>query len=189
MTKNYEPKHIALAVAIVIAIFSLILIVFIPQTVADIVHYSTGVWQVFVPKENLIVYGIGFFLLFLAPLFLFFMNMNKRGIYICIASILLSFIPFYMASQSYLIFSNDSITQSPILSTKVSNYSWNEVQSVTFYEAEEGERSKYEFIFQDGHLIALEDNAYFQSILSKLENKLTEVKLSIERVMLDHHQE
>ncbi|MFE8697372.1 hypothetical protein ACFYKT_13600 [Cytobacillus sp. FJAT-53684] len=187
MTKNYEPRHIALAISIVIAILSLFLIIFIPQTVADIVHYSSGVWHVFVPKENLIVYGIGFFLLFLASLILFIFNMKKRGIYLSIACVLLSLIPFYMGSQSYLIFSNDSISLSPILSSKVTDYTWNDVKSVTFYEGEEGERSEYVFIFHDGHSITLEDNAYFQKIVTNLEIKLAEVNLRVDRVMLDSH--
>lgn len=184
MSKNYEPRHIALAIAVAIALLSLILIVFIPQIVADLVHHSSGVWQVFVPKENMIVYGIGLFLLFLAAFILFLMNFKKRGILISIVCILLSAIPFYIGSQSYIIFSNDSIVHSPILSTSVKEYAWNDLESVIYYEAEKREQSEYVFTFLDGHSLTFEDKPYFLAIMHNLKLKLAEIHLHIERVTL-----
>jgi len=182
MDRSYEPRHICLAIGIVIAIFSLILLIFIPQTIADIVHYSSGVWQVFVPKENFLVYAIGFFLLFLAPMILFIMDIKKISILLSISFLLLSFIPFYISSQSYIIFADDSITISPILSSKVNRYSWNEVSGITYNKAKKGEMSDYEFLFQDGSTLTLEDNLYFGTVRNALDLKLKEINLIIKRV-------
>ncbi len=182
MDRRYEPRHICLAIGIIIAISSFILLIFIPQTVANSVHFSSGVWHIFVPKENFLGYGIGFFLLFLVPMILFIMDIKKISILVSIFILLLSFIPFYISSQSYIIFADDSITFSPILSSKVNHYSWTDVSEITYYKAKMGERSEYEFVFQDGNNLTLEENPYFSSIRNALNIKLKEIGLIIQRV-------
>lgn len=185
MVKNYETRHVFLGLAMSIAILSLLLLIFIPQTIADIAHYSPDMWHVFVPKENRIMYAIGFLFLFLAAMIPFFMNVKKISILISVACILLSFIPFFIGSQSYIIFADDGISYSPLLSTKVTQYSWNEVSVITYFEAEEGERSEYEFLFHDNHTISLEENLYFISINTRLLNKLEEISLNIVKVKMN----
>ncbi|MGI8386805.1 hypothetical protein [Robertmurraya sp. P23] len=74
--KNYETRHLFLAIAIFIPIFGPIFLLFLPQTVANIFHYRTGDWYVFSPGENTVIYGIAFLLLFISALILFFFDMR-----------------------------------------------------------------------------------------------------------------
>ncbi|WP_433958341.1 hypothetical protein [Cytobacillus horneckiae] len=175
MTKNYEPRQVFLVLCIATAIFSLILLLFIPQIIADIVHHTSGVWQVFVPKGNFVVYAVGFFLIFLSLFILFILDIKKKSILLSILCILLSIIPFYIGSQSYIIFANDSISYSPIFSAEKKKYTWDELSAVTYFKAKEGEKSEYVFTFKDDNTITLEDNSYFGNIINPLQIKLKEI--------------
>ncbi|MFB7641876.1 hypothetical protein, partial [Peribacillus butanolivorans] len=80
MKKYYEPRYFSLVIGILIAVVSPIFLLITPQAIADAFHYKTGIWQVYVPGVNFVVYGIGFSFLVFAALVLFFLDIKKVSI-------------------------------------------------------------------------------------------------------------
>ncbi|QED46128.1 hypothetical protein [Cytobacillus dafuensis] len=181
MEKYYRTKHIFLAIGICIAISSPFLLVFVPQTIADIIYYTEGIGQIFVPKENYVVYGVGFLFLFLAAMLLSLLDIKKVSIILSIACVCLSAIPFFIASQSYKSISEESLSYRALFSKREYSYSWDEIERVIHYKAEDGDFPEYEFLFKDGNHVMFKANRYFQEVIPLLYYKLEEINVRIER--------
>ncbi|MBS4178502.1 hypothetical protein [Lederbergia citrea] len=179
MERNYETRHIFMAIGICIALASPFLLIFLPNTIANIAHHTPGVWDVFVPRENYIVYGIGFLLLFIAAMLLFILDIRKVPIIISTVFVLLSVITFFIASQSYKSLSDDAISYSPLFSISDHIYSWEELDRVIYHQNKGF--PEYEFLFNDGNHMRLYRNAYFNEIQSLFYFKLKEINVNIER--------
>ncbi|MBP3041500.1 hypothetical protein J9303_18825 [Bacillaceae bacterium Marseille-Q3522] len=182
MNNNYQTRHIFLAFSICVAILSPICLLFVPQLVAEIVHYSSDMWHVFVPSENFIVYGAGFLLIFLAVLLPFLFNIKKISFILSIVCLLLSVIPFYVASQSYKSISEDSISFSSLFSNKAYSYDWNQIKAIIYYESDDSDYSEYEFLFHDGNSMTIQENQYFNDIRLRFDHKLNEQEIKLEKV-------
>ncbi|MBA4536815.1 hypothetical protein H1Z61_06555 [Bacillus aquiflavi] len=180
--KYYETRHIFLAIAVMIAIASPLLLGFVPQTIVDLIHYKKGIWHVYVPTEAYPVYAVGLLLLFLSPLLLFLMRNSKVAILLSICCILFSGITFFTASQAYTLLSEDSLSYAPLFSMKDHIYTWDEVEKIIYYEADEGEMSDYEFLFHDGNSIKIKDDLYLSGYGFKLRDQLEKMNLNVEKV-------
>ncbi|WP_066300126.1 hypothetical protein [Bacillus sp. FJAT-29937] len=182
MEKNYQPKHVFLAIGICIAVSSPFLLIFAPQTIADSVYYTKGIYQVvFVPGENYIVYGIGLFLLIIAAMIISIFDIRKFSIILSFVFVCLSIIPFWMASQSFKLISEDGLSYRTLFSKQDLSYSWSEVEKVIYYKGEKGDFPEYEFLFIDGNQLKFKANAYFQMVVPLVTDRLKKVNVSIEK--------
>ncbi|SES67353.1 hypothetical protein SAMN05216389_101353 [Oceanobacillus limi] len=173
--KLYETRHIYLAIGICIAIFSPILLIFVPQTVAQILYYSDDTWYVFTSGENFSVFGAGFF-------FLFFWDIRKKSIVLSVVCLLLGLFCFVVASLSYKSLSDDSISYRSLLTLEVSTYSWEELDSIIYEENGDDGNATYQLLFTDGNSMSLKNDGHFKAIRYKFYNKLDEINKILETV-------
>lgn len=169
-----------MAISICIVLSSPLFLMFVPKAVAKMVYHSTGTWDIFVPGANYIVYGVGFFLLLLAALLPFLMNVRKVSIILCIICIMLSAASFFIASQSYRALSEDRISYRMLFSAKDNNYSWDQLEAVVYNPETDGKSSEYKFLFNDGNSMTISENGYLVFLKSRLHNKLREIGIKIE---------
>lgn len=180
MDKNYETRHIFMTLGILTLIFAPIFLLFVPHTVSNIVHYTKGMWDVFVPGVNFLVYAIGFFLLFLSSMILFLLDIRKASISISVIFLCLSFAFFFFAAQSHISLGDHRISFSPIFSMKNYEYSWEEVEKIIRKDPENRGYYDYEFVFNDGNKMVLSYNGYVREILSRLSDKTKEMNIIVE---------
>lgn len=185
MNKSYQNKHVYLAIAVVIAVFSPILYFFLPQTLADIFHNREGVWFVSVPEVNFKIFAVGFGLLFISSFILFLLDVRKLSVSISIVFLLLAAGTFYIASQSYILLSDENITYNPFLKFERETYSWDEVERVIHHRTEMGDISNYEFVFEDGKSVIIEDSSYFRNRSFKFNKRLAESNLSVDFQLIE----
>lgn len=181
-SKNYETRHVYMAIGIVTALFSPIFLTFVPQTVAEIIHYQKGVWEVLIPNENFIAFGVGFFLIFLACMILFILDIQKYSIILSTTLTLLSFVCFFIASQSHVTLSDDTISYTPFYSIKDYSYTWDEVEKIIRIDYKSEDKIEYEFSFIDGNHMVIQNNDYLSSIWRQLRKKVGEMNIEIEAI-------
>jgi hypothetical protein len=169
-----------MTLGIMTLILSPILLSFVPQTVANIVHHTSGVWNVFVPGENFLVFAFGFLLIFLSTMVLFLMDIRKSSITISVVLLFLSIGVFYIAAQSHETIGENHISFSPIFSLNKYTYSWEDVEKIIRTDPEKRGYYDYEFLFKDGNSMTLNYNAYVREILSKLGEKTKEMGIIME---------
>ncbi|WP_106494731.1 hypothetical protein [Lentibacillus sp. Marseille-P4043] len=179
MQKNYESRHIFIAISIVIAVASPIFLLFVPITIANNIHYTTETWFVFLSPAVYLVYGTGFFLLFVAGLLLAIFNIKKLPILLSTICVVLSIFVFYTASQHYEAISEKGIYYRPLFSENKYAYSWDDLTKVIHRMKPDRSASKYEFIFQDGNSITIGENGYFQDIKQQIFHELEERNIKI----------
>jgi hypothetical protein len=180
--KNYETRHIFMAIGICILIFSPILLVFVPQNVSNAVHYTENLWYVFTPRMNFVIYAIGFLLLFISTMLLFLLDIKKMSIILSLILVSLAIVSFFVASESYESLSENYISYSPLFSLKDYTYSWNKVESVSLIEYKREGYSEYKFVFTDGNSMQLKDDKYFRVLQPRIDYKLQEMNLGIKVV-------
>jgi hypothetical protein len=181
-SKNYETRHVYMAIGIVTALFSPIFLTFVPQTVAEIIHYKKGVWEVLIPDENFIAFGVGFSLIFFVCMILFIFDIQKYSILVSVILSLLSIGCFFIASQSHVSLSDEAISYTPFYSIKDYSYPWTEVEKIRRIDYKREERIEYEFNFIDGNHLVIQNNDYFSSIWRQLRKKVGEMNIEIEAV-------
>lgn len=173
MGRNYETRHIFMAIAIVILLISPILLLIAPSLVANTLYHSADNWHVFVPGMGYVLYGVGFFLLVLSPAIIFLLDIRKKSIVYSFIIVLLSGLSFYFASSLYISFSNDSISYGTLFPNEQNTYLWDEVERAVYYgiPPEEG-FSKYEFFFNDGKDMKLTENGYVKTMRDGIFSKV-----------------
>lgn len=180
MDKNYETRHIFMALGICIFIYAPIFLSFMPQTVANILHHHDGTWYVFAPRENFIAFGVGFILLFVSSMILFLMDIKKVSVALSFIILFGCFGCFVTAAMSHKTLADDAISFSPILAFREYSYSWNDVDKVIFLFDEEKGFNEFEFLFTDGNKMTLFNDTYFRSIRYKFDQKITEMNIITE---------
>ncbi|MGN7300304.1 hypothetical protein [Ferdinandcohnia sp. SAFN-114] len=186
ITYGYENRIIYLVIGICFAIFSPLSLLFVPQTVAEIVHYKPEIWHIFVPKSALYLYGVGYLLLVLSMLILFLLYNRKVSITLGVLCIILSVAPFFVASQANTSFSNNSISHTPLFNLQSHTYKWDEIEKINYYKNEEaGVKNEYEIFFRDGYILKLPENGYFNAIKLYFYAKLDEINLEVTEIELN----
>lgn len=180
--RNHETRHIFMAIGICIFFFSPILLSFVPQSVANSLHHTEGVWYVFAPKENFMMYGVGFFILFISSILLFFIDIKKLSVLIGTLLVFASLCCFLIASQSYKSLGKEMLSFSPLFSIEDYSYQWNEVDKIIMTMSEKRGLLQYKFLFTDGNSMTFENDAYFRAIRKRIDFKIKELDLVTERV-------
>lgn len=183
MIKDYEMKHIFMAIAICILVVSPIFIFLLPTFVANTLYHTPDNWYVFVSGKSYGVYSIGFLFLTLSPLALFLLadRNRKYSILTSIAFLLLSGLSFYVASLNYTSLATDSISYREMFTTENHSYSWSEIDQVIFHRAQEDEGfSEYEFRFNDGNELTLVENGTVRGLRDSIVNRLNAEDITIE---------
>lgn len=168
-----------MAIGISIVLFSPILLLFVPQTVANSFHYTEKLWYVFTPGVNFAVYAIGFLLLFISSMLLFILDIKKFSMILSLILASSALVCFFVASQSYKSLSEDFISYSPLFSFNDYTYAWNEVDSVILIDYKREGYSEFKFVFTDGNSMKLRYNKYFRAVQTRFYDKLQEMNLNI----------
>lgn len=169
MFKNYEARHIFMAIAIVILVVSPVLLLLAPAFVANTLYHTAEDWHIFVPGVAYLFYGIGFLFLVLSPAIIFILNIGKKSLIFGLFFLLLSGISFYIASGPHTSLTNNSISYQLLFSTEKHSYSWDEVEKAIYYEIPSDEGfSKYEFFFSDGTSMELSENGYIAELREQI---------------------
>lgn len=180
MVKDYDTKHIFLAIAICIGISAPVFLVFVPQVIANILYQTRAIWHMYVPGNVYWVYGIGFLLLFLAVFLPYVLNVNKISIVIAILFVPLSMFLFYAGSQAFQSLSDDEITYREIFSSDTHTYQWEDLQDIQYITPEKGPPT-YEFVFQDGNTLTFRENGYLKSTQLRIIHKARAIGIDIEK--------
>ncbi|WP_172370353.1 hypothetical protein [Sporosarcina jiandibaonis] len=181
MFKDYETKHIFMAIAICIAVISPVIILVLPTFVANTLYHTPDNWYIFVAGKTYGVYSIGFLFLTLSPLALFLLAERKFPVLVSIAFLLLSGLTFYVASLNYTSLSTDSISYREMFTTEKHTYSWNEIDRVIFNRVHSDEGfSEYEFHFNDGNELILVENGIVSRLRNSIVNRLNAEDITIE---------
>ena len=98
MIKDYEAKHIFMAIALVILVISPVLLLLTPAFVANTLYNTAEDWHIFVPGVSYIFYGLGFLFLVLSPAIIFILNIGKKSLIFGLVFLLLSSLSFYIGS-------------------------------------------------------------------------------------------
>jgi hypothetical protein len=172
-----------MAIGLFILFFSPVLLLCVPEMVANSVHYTEKLWYVFTPGVNFAVYAIGFLFLFLAMMILFLLDIKRISIIISIIFVLSGMGSFYVASQSYKSLSDHSISFSPLFSFKDYTYSWKEIKSVYSIDYTSEGYSEFKFVFTDGNSMSLRYNKYLWAQRPRIDQKLDEMHVAIKFVV------
>ncbi|GEN84435.1 hypothetical protein SLU01_27470 [Sporosarcina luteola] len=179
MYKNYEARHIFMAIAIGILVISPFLLLPLPTFIATNMHGTEG-WVVFVPGKAYLLYALGFLFLFVSSLVLFILNLSKVAKISSVIAVLISVAFFMSAVQKYTVLADDSITFRESIWTDRHTYAWNEVDNVKFNLAAKG-FPVYEFQFKDGAEMTLPENGHIRIMRTVIERKLKEYDVEISK--------
>jgi len=179
MMKNYEMKHIFMAIAICIAVLSPVLILVLPTFVANTLYHTPESWHMVVAGKTYGVYAVGFLFLVLSPLALFLLAGRKFSVLISIAFLLFSGLTFYIASLNYTSLETNSISYREMFKTEKNTYAWSDIDQVFYHEVDENEGySKFEFHFMDGNELTLPERN--RGLRDSIINRLKAEDITIE---------
>ena len=165
MLKNYEARHIFMAIAIVILVISPVFMLLFPAFMANTLYHTAEDWHIFVPGVGYLFYGIGFLFLVLSPAIIFILNIGRKSLIFGLVFLILSSLSFYIASGPYTSLTSESISYRVLFSTEKHAYSWDEVEKAIYYEIPSDEGfSKYEFFFSDGTSMELSENGHIAEL-------------------------
>ena len=165
MGKLYETRHVYLAISIVVLLISPILLLIIPENVADTLYYSPENWGVIVPGKGYVLYIVAFLFLLLASAILFLLDIKKLSIALSIVFLLASGASFYFASATYIALSDDSISYRMLFSNEQHTYYWDEIEKAFYYDRLPGDGSPtYEFFFIDGNSLTITENGHVKEL-------------------------
>ena len=181
MIKDYEMKHIFMAIAICIAVVSPVFILLLPTFVANTLYHTPDSWYIFVSGKSYGVYSLGFLFLALSPLVLFLLAGRKFSIIISLVCLLVSGLSFYTASQNYTSLAANSISYRELFKTEQHSYAWSEIDRVIYHQVKDSEGfSEYEFHFKDGNELTLVENGVVSGMRTSIRNRLKTEDITIE---------
>lgn len=169
--KDYEMKHIFMAIAICIAVVSPIFILLFPNFIANTLYHTPESWYMIVAGKTYGVYAVGFLFLILSPSALFLLEGRKLSVLIVVACLLLSALTFYIASLNYTSLETNSISYREMFKTEKHTYAWSDIDQVFYHPVNENEGySKFEFHFIDGNELTLPERnrGLRESIINRL---------------------
>lgn len=162
MIKDYETRHIFMAIAIGVLFLSPIFLLLFPSLISNSIHFTPGTLFVFVPGVGYLYYFFALLFLFCAFFTLFLFDIQKKSILFCLLFLLLSSFTFVTASQSYIAFADHSVSFRKNLWNDNHIYAWEEVDQVLFAQ----ESYEYEFSFADGNTWRISETSKFREIRS-----------------------
>lgn len=174
MIRNYDTRHIFMAIGAGLLVLSPIFLLTAPSVIVNTLYYKRGIWITYVPGENYVAFAAGLLLLVLACVLLWLLDVKKWTISASIICVILSGILLYMASLSYVTLSNEEISFRTLFSKEKQFYAWEELDQLLFYERppEEKEISYYEFHFKDGQMLTMKQNNYVRELQGSLSSKV-----------------
>lgn len=181
MMRNYEPRHIVLAIAIMILVISPIVLLVLPTAVIKTLYHSPSQLVVYVTGASYLVYGAGL-LFFSLSIFVIFLLWGKKSvIFVSMICLILSGSSFYIAAQHYISIDQDGLAYQLLFSSEEHIYRWDEIETAVYYHDEDEEvASTYEFIFHDGKSVKLPENAYLGEYKNFVNNLLKDEGIEIE---------
>lgn len=179
MVKNYEARHIFLAIGLGILVISPFLLLPLPTFVATNLHDPKG-WVIILPGKAYLLYAVGFLFLSASALILFIMNLSKAAKINCIVGLLLSALFFASATQKYTSLADESISFKQSIWSERHSYAWEEVANVKYNQATDG-FPIYEFNFKDGNKITFSENGHIRMWRTAIEGKLKKHEIEFEK--------
>ncbi|WP_391115789.1 hypothetical protein [Psychrobacillus sp. L3] len=185
MYRRTEGRHIFMALAICLFLFSPLVIFFEPLIVAETLYYERGVWITQVPKINFMLCGIAMLLLILAFVALWLMNMNKLSIVLAFLCTCGCIVLIHGGSLSYASLSGEAITFRHAFSQDKQSYTWDSIDSIHYFDDLENDDVQpfYVFYFPDGEELQLKKNGLLtEEIRIRIDQKIRELNIPFERI-------
>ena len=174
MYKNYGSQHVFMVLAFGMALFTPLLLLLVPSTVADLLYFERSNWIIYLSGNIYLTYGIGFGFIILAFLLLCIFKVRIWSVIGSVVFVASSFWLIYSASQGYIIMNDTTIFIKEVFQQEERSYTWNDVEQLNYYDypPEENETDRYELFFQDGEMIEFKQNGYVEAIHSRIFDKV-----------------
>jgi uncharacterized protein YacL len=180
--KDYEARHIFMAIAIGILALSPFLLVMLPLPLANMKYKTSMTWVVTVPQITYLFYGIGLFLLFLSFFTLFLLSLSKISKLISCASLIVSILFIAHGSQQFTALSGEAILFKETVWEGTQSYTWDEIEKVNYFENRmSGDFPIFEFYFTDGNMLRLQENRFVQPWYRPITEKLESHEVEFNR--------
>ena len=181
MIRDYEPRHIVLAIAICILVLSPIVLLILPTAVIGALYHSPSQLVVYVTSASYLVYGAGLLFFTLSIFVIFLLWGRKSIIFVSLICLILSGYSFYIAAQHYISIGTDGLDYQLLFSSEEHSYGWDEIEKAVYYQDEYEEvASTYEFTFHDGESVTLPENDYLEEYKHIITNLLKSEDIEIE---------
>ena len=179
--KNYEPRHIVLAIAISLFVLSPIVLLVLPTAVIGVSYHSPSQLVLYATSGSYLVYGAGLLFFCLSVLFIFLLWGRKFVIIVSLICLILSGSSFYIAAQHYIAMGTEGLKLLTAFSSVEHIYRWDEIETAVYYQDESEEvASTYEFTFHDGESIDLPENAHLHEYKIFINNFLKDAGIELE---------
>ena len=179
--KNYEPRHIVLAIAISLFVLSPIVLLVLPTAVIGVLYHSPSQLVLYATSGSYLVYGAGLLFFCLSVLIIFLLWGRKLVMIVSLICLVLSGSSFYIAAQHYIAMGTDGLAYQLLFSSEEHIYRWDEIETAVYYQDESEQiASTYAFTFHDGESIDLPENAHLAEYKFFINNFLEEAGIELE---------
>lgn len=173
MIRNYEPRHIVLAIAISMFVLAPVVLLVLPTAVIKTLYHSPLQLVIYVTSASYLVYGAGLLFFCLSVLVIFLLWGKKSAVFVSLICLILSGSSFYIAAQHYISVGTDGLAYQFLFTSEEYSYQWNEVEkAVYYYDEDEKVPAMYEFTFQDGESVELVENDHLAEYKFIIHNNL-----------------
>lgn len=171
-----------MAVTILVLFLSPILLLVLPTFVTNSVHMLEDTWFSNVFGISYLYYLLGFILLGMSSLIVFLLDISKLSLIFGTVLLIVSGVVFYLTAQIHYTIGGNSITYRENLLTESKNYSWDELDTVTYTQIPASEGfSQYHFNFKDGNTLTFSDSGLIQDYRGLIDQKLRIESIPVER--------
>ncbi|RSK26999.1 hypothetical protein EJF36_09005 [Bacillus sp. HMF5848] len=175
--KNYETRHIFLAISICTLVATPFFFILIPKTAHNMLFFSTSTWLVQTPKYSYTLFALGGFFLALGFFFVYLFHKQQTKIVISVfVMIPLTLLIMSLSINHYQYMGDTGVAWSSPFSYTTSQYSWDDVERIEYVLTEnyKKEKSRILIMFKDGNSISfVSDNVFrekywkFRGIIAK----------------------
>lgn len=170
--KNYEARHIILAISIAIIVILPIVLLVLPTAMIHTLYARPSQFVLYATGASYLVYGASLLFLFFS-VFVIFLLWGKKLLIVGISltSLLLGGIAFYFATEHYVSIGTDHIAYQLLFSPDEYVYGWDEVEKAVYFTDDYDKiAATYEFTFTDGNTVKLPENAYLSDYQFMIHN-------------------
>lgn len=179
--RNYGPRHVFMAIAICLLLFSPIIWLLAPVIVTETAYYVRDGLFTYVYPRSYWIYGIAVGALVAAPLILWLANVKKWTVFVALSMLVVSGVCFYGAALGYFQVTEESIVYRYPFESETQQYEWNDVEEVIYHvrppEAEDP--SWYTFRFKDGDSTEVNETRFVTQAQGKLNSLIRGQKIPL----------
>ena len=168
--KNYSARHVFMAIAISMLLFSPIIWLIAPVVVTETAYYVRNGLFTYVYPSSYLLYGVAVGLLVAAPLLLWILDVKKWTVLTSILLLSASLYCFYGAALGYFQVTEEEIVYRAPFQQELQIYGWQDVEEVIYHvrPPESEDPSWYTFRFNDGASTEVNETRFVTQAQGKL---------------------